>query len=657
MLIAATTCVAFFFGALGTAGVAQAASCAYWYGPGGSGSEAQSGEWGEKANWSTDEVPEGQTQVCITVPGTYTVTLIPYPDTHYAGYDGGAAESLTIGASNGTQKLQVLGEAHGFEGDWYNVTSLGVADGVTVGPHGVLALEATEQDAPNQTPGGSAGSTILLETDTSGQPGHPFLIEGALLTATSSSKYGDEIHSHALTNSGSLQVSSGTLKLYNEEPAISTGSITVAAGATLLQERGANFTNEGSVTNSGTLILNGYPGKPRWIQGTKGSVTGNVVNIEAGGGLEESTGSGPGGFNLGGNGAAYVLGTIPKGQTITFVDATGQTTVFLGNATLVNEGTIHVDLPAGDESNTNIEEGSIVNKGTIYGTVEGTKAKNVIDVPLTNEAGAVLAATSGTLFDNREITNNGTVQIASGSLLELVAVKFVNGAGGTISPQISGASTFGKIQLSFHTTIEAGGTIAPALMGGFTPTNGEEFDVIEGAGVNNTFATVSGGFTGDYTHVSSEPAYFGVVYGGGGGTTTTTNAPTVSAIKGGKGKLTATLSCPAGGASCSSAKIVATVTEHLKGSKVTAISAAAKSKAKAKTKQVVIASSSATLAAGAKKTITLALNATGKKLLAKYGKLQTLVTVTVNGKVIEKKTVKLTEPAKGKKKAKKKKAH
>lgn len=90
---------------------AQAVVCDTWYGPGGNSSEAKSGEWGEKSNWSTDTVPEGQTQVCVTVPGTYTVTLVPYPDTHYAGDDGGAAEKLTIGATSGTQTLQVLGES------------------------------------------------------------------------------------------------------------------------------------------------------------------------------------------------------------------------------------------------------------------------------------------------------------------------------------------------------------------------------------------------------------------------------------------------------------------------------------------------------------------------------------------------------------------
>lgn len=265
----------------------------------------------------------------------------------------------------------------------------------------------------------------------------------------------------------------------------------------------------------------------------------------------------------------------------------------------------------------------------------------------------MLAASSGTLFSNRTITNNGLVQIAPGAVLELVATALVNDADGTIAPQISGAGTFGKIDLAYRGELEAGGVLAPILTDGFTPSVGEEFDVIEGSPVKGTFAAVSGGFSADYTHESSEPPYVGVIYGENVGKTgtigktgaTTVNNPTVSAIKGGKGNLTATLSCLASGESCAAANIVATVTEHLRGSKVTAISAATKSKkkkSKAKTKRVVVAASSTTLAAGTTKTITLTLNATGKKLLAKYRKLQVLVTVSVAGKTIRTQTVTIT---------------
>lgn len=78
------------------------------------------------------------------------------------------------------------------------------------------------------------------------------------------------------------------------------------------------------------------------------------------------------------------------------------------------------------------------------------------------------------------------------------------------------------------------------------------------------------------------------------------------------------------------------VTEHLDGSRVTAVSA----KHKAKTRVVVIATKSISLAAGTKASLSVTLNATGSKLLAKYRKLQALVTVSAAGKTIH--TQKLT---------------
>jgi hypothetical protein len=627
---------------------AQAVVCDTWYGPGGNSSAAKSGEWGEKENWSLKKVPEASESVCITVPGTYTVSLKPFFGAN-ARVDVGSAESLTLGAGSGSQTLKVVGENWNALGDEENQTSLYVNYDMKIATGGILILDATEGVSEGGK-GAPGGGNAFVEEDVLNQPGHPFINEGTIVAESSSTRWTDGMHIHSLANHGSLQATS-PLKIESDESSTNTGAITTSLGGTLNMYNFTAFTNEGPVTNSGTFIVNGYPAKGKWIQGSKGSIGGNPVVIESGGGLEESSSSGPGPFTMGAGGAAYLLGTIPKGQTITLADATGQTSLYLGNGTLVNEGTLHIDLPAGDESNTNVEEGSIVNRGTIYGTVEGTKAIDVIDTALRNEPGAVLAADSGTLFSNREITNNGLIEIAPGATFEPVATKLVNGAGGTIAPQISGASTFGKLNLGFRGELEAGGTLAPTLTGGFTPSANEEFDVIEGSPVKGTFGAVSGGFSADYTHESSEPPYVGVIYGQGsaviksivGKTGATANNPTVSTIKSSKGNIVATLSCPAGGASCATANILVTVTEHLKGSKVTAITAVAKSKkkkSKATMKQVVIASSSATLAAGTTKTITLTLNAAGKKLLAKYHKLQVLVTVSAAGKTIR--TQKLT---------------
>lgn len=82
------------------------------------------------------------------------------------------------------------------------------------------------------------------------------------------------------------------------------------------------------------------------------------------------------------------------------------------------------------------------------------------------------------------------------------------------------------------------------------------------------------------------------------------------------------------------------------GSKITALSANAKQKPK--TKKVTIASGALTLRAAQSGTLALKLNATGRNLLARYGKLTSTVVVTANGTVIKKLVVHITKATKTK---------
>jgi hypothetical protein len=123
----------------------------------------------------------------------------------------------------------------------------------------------------------------------------------------------------------------------------------------------------------------------------------------------------------------------------------------------------------------------------------------------------------------------------------------------------------------------------------------------------------------------------------------------VASVAGGHADITAAISCPAGGAACPEVSFQANVTEHLKGSKIKAISASGKKKPKPKTKQVVIATAATILAAGATKTITIKLNATGLTLLKKFGKLNAIVTVRSAGKTIDTVTITVQKAAKPKK--------
>jgi hypothetical protein len=170
-------------------------------------------------------------------------------------------------------------------------------------------------------------------------------------------------------------------------------------------------------------------------------------------------------------------------------------------------------------------------------------------------------------------------------------------------------------------------------------------------------------------YASSETADFGAAYvfgpgsepnegstGGGtstgaGGTSTSGGGVTsppppppptarVVSISGGHAKITVVLSCQSGGAACASVSLKAMIKEHLKGKRIIAISASGK-EARIKTKQVLVSAGGATLSAGSTKTLTLKLNATGRALLTKFGKLEVIVTATSGGKTIATGTVKV----------------
>jgi hypothetical protein len=602
-------------------GVAQAAGCDTWYGAGGNSSQAKSGEWGTASNWSTGEAPTPSVPACITVPGTYTVTLAPYFEPHYGGDIGGSAEDLTLGASSGTQTLQVLGEGFHYTGNFYNQTDLGISFDMTIGAHGVLDLEATEANAEKQA-GEPQGGGVLLEQDTSGQSAHKLVNEGTILARSSSSHWTEGIASREFTNSGNVQLESGSLRIHNDEAQTNSGTFSTAAGTKLTLVEMTSFVNSGSFANAGTTIFDGYATHAKWVQGSN-PLSGNAIELESGAGVEDSSSSGAGAFTFIGSG--YLLGTIPKSQTITLTSAGGQDTVFLANDTLVNEGTLHLDVPAGGENNTNVEEGSLVNRGTVYGTVEGAKAKNVIDVALTNEPGGVVSAGSGTLFDNRTLTNNSLVEVAPGASLEIVATTFVNGTAGVIAPQIAGASSFGLVKLYSGGTLEAGGTVAPTLVGGFTPSSGEEFDVFEGP-VKGSFGAISGGFAADYSHQSAESPYVGVVYGASAIPITAPGpapAPAKPVAKAKLGKVTVKaghvvvkLSCPTGSLACGPTTVKVTVTVHVKKHGRTV------------TKKIVVASGTVSLKAGQKATLKLRISSAGKALLRKHHSLKALATLT-----------------------------
>jgi hypothetical protein len=150
---------------------------------------------------------------------------------------------------------------------------------------------------------------------------------------------------------------------------------------------------------------------------------------------------------------------------------------------------------------------------------------------------------------------------------------------------------------------------------------------------------------GNVSYFSGVPAASGTLGGptSGGGSGPTSSASGTVALSSATvdaGKLRITLSCAGtAGAHCAKATVAATVTEQLKGTRITAITARAKTAAKS----VTIATASATLATGQSKTLSLSLNGTGRALLARFHHLATTVLVTTGGHAIARRTLHLSE--------------
>lgn len=88
----------------------------------------------------------------------------------------------------------------------------------------------------------------------------------------------------------------------------------------------------------------------------------------------------------------------------------------------------------------------------------------------------------------------------------------------------------------------------------------------------------------------------------------------------------------------------ATVTEHLKRGRITALSAKHRGKRKRNTKIVLIATKSVSLPAGRTVNLRLSLNGTGAKLLKSYRTLHALLTISSAGKTVHTQKVTITAP-------------
>jgi hypothetical protein len=429
---------------------------------------------------------------------------------------------------------------------------------------------------------------------------------------------------------------------------------------------GSSFTDAGTYNNDGTTLA---AGTLHWNAG--GTMTGNPIDFQYHSGsptLVDTTTSGHGTYVFQNGG--FMTGTIPAGQTVEAQGAGGgvgaDTSINIDGTTVTNDGTLILDAPGAGTSSggsATLYDGTVNNYGILQTSVEDPSYHDELQVTLNNETGGTVRMLSGTVDqENGDVaTNSGLWQIAPDATYEMYGGGFTNNDSGTLQPQISGAGTYGAVDL-VNGTVTAGGTLAPALVSGYTPAAGAEFPIfaLNGGRFTGTFAKTTNGFSSDYTHETATTGspYVGVVYGANSKASAPAAVkPSAKRLRGGAAEIKATLSCVKSATSCTRYTVTGTVTEHLKAGKITAVSARAGEKAKrkaAKTRVVKVAGASGSLRGGRTKTLTIRLNGAGVALLKRFGKLKVKVTVTAGAKTVKAATVTVTE-AKAKAKAKAKK--
>ena len=655
--------------ALFGAGAAGAMACtATWTGTAGDGL------WNTATNWNPASVPGSTDDVCLLSLGhSYTVTLAP------AGGSGGTTiHSLTVGTTSGssTETLDIVGQSYIYQGQTQNGEGLGLANGGTdtINATGTVVLDATAAGSKALT-GDTAGGPAAIGDSPFGGGAVLHNYGQIIAESADSPTWNEQLNANVTNEPGaSITVVSGSLQQQTSNTVVNQGTVTTDPGADYDVTSGGtidDFTNDGTVANDGTFETGGQTGT--FTQ--DGPVTGNPVSIQSSAILADQAGAGA--FTLE-FGVPVLTGTIPAGQTVEVRGAStvyqgetaNGTTLSLGGTTVTNDGTLVLDATAdgtkalaGDSTGGGVTlgDGTLTNAASLQLKTDDPAWANLIEARLANtHAGAVTVAGALRQDSGAATTNDGTFTLAPDAVYTLLqGGSFANAADGTLVTQIAGASSLGSFVVqspccSGPGTITAAGTLTPEPVGAFTPSAGEEFHLValNGGAFTGTFATVTGGFTGDYTNETASPAFVGVISGpatggggtpGGGGTTPAPPTVTVRRIAGATGRFTVTVACRAGRLACRPATVTATARTTRKASK----------RRKAQRITVVVASHRLTVKAGATQTLTLQLNAAGRALLKPGGALAVKVTVTSDGKTIRTVTVKVHRPAKAKRKRRK----
>src|ERR1700687_517646 len=108
---------------------------------------AANGNWSDGANWSTGAAPTSSQNACITLDGTYIITL----------HGSASVASLQLGGSTGTQTIAIEGTPAAGPSAVPAVLTIG-SGGASIGVPGVVALQDVGSGSGGATLNTSAGT-------------------------------------------------------------------------------------------------------------------------------------------------------------------------------------------------------------------------------------------------------------------------------------------------------------------------------------------------------------------------------------------------------------------------------------------------------------------------------------------------------------------
>ncbi len=498
----------------------HALACNTWLGPGGSPAMATSGDWSVATNWSSGVTPIPSDNVCITAPGTYTVTLMPWSiGTADPEHNGSEVSSLTLGGSSGQQTLIVSGQAStSNSNEPVNNVFLNPTGSSTINPSGTLILDST--NSGNQSPPAHNGASAWIL-------GGPLTNFGHIVAQTEDTfpERGTLISMASLTNApgATIDLESGPMIL-DGGTLVNHGTFTVAQPASLQMNLSTSssdiFVNESSVINAGTIDVN----SATWNQ-SAGSVKGHAIQINSGSTLLDHAGR-----------AQFVdavlnstlEGMIPRGQIVTVL-GTGpfnvsgnqsfSTSVSFNGTKVVNDGTLVLEA-TGKGTKTGgsvvLNNGTLINNGSVIARNKDKSWGVHLQVGLINQRSGSFSVSGGELYqDTGTPTDNfGRVALSADSTYLVAAGSFTNSRGAQISSQIGGPKKVGQFILTVGGLLTAGGTLSLPTVAGYRPAQRTIFPLVllGGGRYSGTFSSVPHGFSMDLKGESASPPFVGVSF-------------------------------------------------------------------------------------------------------------------------------------------------